>query len=196
LEKVKNIIESLLFIARKPLSVDAVLKALSDVKAEMVVTATKEEVSGILEELLAEYQNKGITIVKVAGGYLMGTNSENADYVHQLLHAKVETALSPQSLVTLSIIAYKQPVTRAEIERIRGVNTDGPIDTLLAKGLIREIGRSDAVGCPYLYGTTDHFMRQFGIHSLNELPPLPESELEQEAVFENVLHEPEPSADM
>ena len=196
MEKIKNIIESLLFIARKPLNAEAALKALSDVKAEMVVEATKEQVSAVLEELLAEYQSKGIQIVKVAGGYLMGTNPENADYVHQLLHAKVETALSPQSLVTLSIIAYKQPVTRAEIERIRGVNTDGPIDTLLDKGLIKEVGRSDAVGCPYLYGTTDHFLRQFGIHSLEELPPLPESEQEQEAVFETALHEPEPSADI
>jgi segregation and condensation protein B len=196
LEKVKAIIESLLFVARKPLSPEDVVHALTDVKSEKVVPATRELVTAILEELVSEYQTKGIRIVKVAGGYLMGTNPENADYVHQLLHAKVETTLSPQSLVTLAIIAYKQPVTRAEIERIRGVNTDGPIDTLLAKGLIREIGRSDAVGCPYLYGTSEHFLRQFGIHSLDELPPLPESEQEQEAVFENVLHEPEPSPDM
>lgn len=196
MEKVKEIIESLLFVARKPLGPEDILKALQDVGSEKAVAATAEMIVGCLEELVAEYHDKGIRIVKVAGGYLMGTNPGNADYVHQLLHAKVETYLSSQSLVTLAIIAYKQPVTRTEIERIRGVNSDGPIETLLAKNLIREIGRSDAVGCPYLYGTTEHFLRQFGLKDLADLPPLPESQEEQELIFETALHEPEPSPDM
>ncbi|MEA3493165.1 MAG: SMC-Scp complex subunit ScpB [Candidatus Margulisiibacteriota bacterium] len=179
MDKLKSVIESLLFVARKPLGPEEVIKVVNEVGSEHSHPVTKENVTACLEELLLVYQGRGINIVKVAGGYLMGTNAANADYVNNLLHQKVSITLSPQSLVTLAIIAYKQPATRAEIERIRGVNSDGPIDTLLAKGLIKEVGRSDAVGCPYLYGTTEHFMRQFGIHSLDEL-----------------VHEPEPSTDM
>lgn len=178
MDKLKGVIESLLFIARKPLSPEAIIKVVNEVGSEHSHPINEENVTACLDELLLIYRGRGINIVKVAGGYLMGTNAANADFVHNLLHQKVSITLSPQSMVTLAIIAYKQPATRAEIERIRGVNTDGPIDTLLAKGLIKEVGRSEAVGCPYLYGTTEHFMRQFGIHSLDEL-----------------IHEPEPSTD-
>jgi segregation and condensation protein B len=143
----------------------------------------------LLEELIRDYEGKGINIVKVAGGYLMGTSPVNANYVHNLLHAKVQTTLTPQALEVLSIIAYKQPVTLVELERIRGVNSDGPVETLLAKKLIEELGRSDAVGRPYLYGTTTEFLRHFGLKDLSDLPPLPVSPEEQDAVFKTALHE-------
>jgi segregation and condensation protein B len=191
LENLKNITESLLFVARKPLGPKDILKTINDTEKEEPLQVTEELITVVLEELLIAYQGKGINIVKVAGGYLMGTNSENADYVHRLLHTKVQSTLSPQSLVTLSIIAYKQPITRAEIEKIRGVNTDGPIVTLMSKRLIKEVGRSDAVGAPYLFGTTDNFMRQFGLQSLTDLPPLPSGEEDQEELFETALNEPE-----
>jgi segregation and condensation protein B len=178
--RIKNILESLLFVARKPLSPEELEKTLG---------FPRETVAGELEELMAEYADKGINIVKVAGGYLMGTNHANADYVHNLLHAKQQTSLSPQALETLAIIAYKQPVTRSELERIRGVNTDGPLDSLLRKKLIRELGRSEVVGRPYTYGTTIEFLRHFGLQDLTDLPPLPGSQEEQDELFKTALHE-------
>lgn len=178
--QLKNILESLLFIARKPLAPEEVVK---------IVNAPEETIAAVLDELVNEYNSRGINIIKVAGGYLMGTNHENADYVHNLLHAKLQTSLTPQALETLSIVAYKQPITRTEIERIRGVNSDGPIETLLQKKFIRELNRSSAVGHPYLYGTSDAFLRHFGLKDLTDLPSLPSSITEQEQVFKSALHE-------
>ena len=159
--RLKNALESLLFVARKPLTLE---------ELEEVTACPREQLSACLEELSAEYLPRGMRIVKVAGGYLMGTRPENAEFVEKLLHGKEETTLSPQSLETLSIIAYKQPVTRAEIERLRGVISDGVIETLLAKKLIRELSRSESVGRPYLYGTTTEFLRHFGLKDLSDLP--------------------------
>ncbi len=179
-DKVKSVLESLLFIARKPLSAK---------ELEETIQVPKEAIVSALEEIIGDYQGRGINIVKVAGGYLMGTNPANADAVHSLMHAKLQTTLTHQSLETLAIIAYKQPVTRAEIERIRGVISDGVIETLLAKKLIQELGRSEAVGRPYLYGTTTEFLRHFGLKELTDLPPLPVAPGDQEALFRSALHE-------
>jgi segregation and condensation protein B len=181
-DRIKGVLESLLFVARKPLP-------LEEVQAALKMEISGEDLARLLEELIREYESKGINIVKVAGGYLMGTNPVNADFVHNLLHAKVQTTLTHQALETLSIIAYKQPVTRAEVERVRGVISDGPIETLLQKRLIQELGRSESVGRPYLYGTTIEFLRHFGLKDLSDLPPLPMSPEEQDAVFKTALHE-------
>jgi segregation and condensation protein B len=183
--KIKGILESLLFVGRKPLPPEEMVQALSS----QALNISGDEIVSLLEELVKEYEGRGINIVKVAGGYLMGTNPENADHVHNLLHTKVQTILTPQALETLAIIAYKQPVTRTELERIRGVNSDGPVETLLQKKLIQELGRSSAVGRPYLYGTTTDFLRHFGLKDLASLPPLPVSPEEQEVVFKSALHE-------
>ena len=178
--RVKNILESLLFMARQPLTLDELEKASG---------APKDLLTSLLEEMIAEFQSRGIRIIKVARGYLIGTNPENAEYVQKVLRPREETTLSPQSLETLAIIAYKQPVTLPEIERLRGVISDGVIETLIAKKLIQELGRSEAVGRPYLYGTTEEFLRHFGLHDLSALPPLPQSEAEQETIFKSALHE-------
>jgi len=167
-------------VARKPLAAEDL---------EESIKVPRDLIIALLEELMKEYEGKGINIVKVAGGYLMGTNPGNADYVHGLLHAKVQTTLSPQALETLAIIAYKQPVTRAEMERIRGVNSDGPIDTLYNKKMIKDLGRSEAVGRPILYGTTTEFLRHFGLQDLAALPPLPVSQEDQDELFKTALHE-------
>jgi len=172
----------MLFVARQPLTLAELEKALA---------SPQDLLSNCLEELAQEYQKRGLKIIKVAGGYLMGTDPENVDYVEKILSVKVETTLSPQALETLAIIAYKQPVTRNEIERLRGVISDGVIETLLAKKLIRELGRSDNVGRPYLYGTTNEFLRHFGLKEVSDLPPLPESSTEQENLFKSALHETE-----
>jgi segregation and condensation protein B len=183
--QLKGILESLLFVARKPLP---------PAELEKQIGFPKDLIKSALEELILEYEGRGINIVKVAGGYLMGTNPANADHIHSHLHAKVQTTLTHKALEVLAIIAYKQPVTKAEVERIRGVNSDGPIDTLANKKLVEELGRSDAVGRPYLYGTTTEFLRHFGLKDLSALPPLPVSEKEQDELFKSALHEPETEA--
>jgi segregation and condensation protein B len=178
--RIKSILESILFVARKPMPLDE-LAAATELPSEAIFT--------VLEEIVAQSQNWGITVVKVAGGYLMGTNPGNVDYVEKILHPKEETRLSPQALETLAIIAYKQPVTRLEIERLRGVDSGWVIESLAAKKLVREVGRSEAVGRPYLYATSENFLRHFGIENVNSLPPLPASETEQETVFKSALQE-------
>jgi segregation and condensation protein B len=183
------VLESLLFVARKPLSPGDIEQAVKEEQGGQFAGVSQEQITAVLEELVSEYNGKGINIVKVAGGYLMGTSPANANYVHNLLHAKVQTTLTHQALEVLAIIAYKQPVTRAELERIRGVNSDGPVETLLTKKLIEELGRSEAVGRPYLYGTTTEFLRHFGLKDLSSLPPLPVQPEEQDAVFKTALHE-------
>ena len=176
--RIKGIIESVLFVARKPLSPDQLAE---------VLELSPDVFQPVLDELLAEYQAKGITILSVAGGYLMGTNAENADYVQKVLRPKVETTLSPQALDTLAVIAYKQPVTRGEVERVRGVNSDYIMDTLISKRLIKEAGRSEALGHPYIYVTTEDFLRHFGLKDLSELPPLPFDINEEPVDYRSVL---------
>src|SRR3989339_621224 len=159
--EIKQALESVLFVARKPLSLDDICEVLG---------CSVEAVQAAADELVAEYGSRGINIFKVAGGLLMATNPKNAGFVQKILSPKVETTLSPRALETLAIIAYKQPVTRLEIERLRGVDSSGVIDSLLSKKLITELGRSDALGHPYLFGTTDEFLRHFGLHDLDSLP--------------------------
>jgi segregation and condensation protein B len=178
--KTKSILESVLFVAREPLSVE---------QLEELLALPQEYLTGLLEEMVGELQGRGIQLFKLAGGYLMGTNPENVDYVEKILHPKEETRLTAQALETLAIIAYKQPVTRVEIERIRGVDSGWVIDSLVAKKLAREVGRSDTVGRPYIYATTEEFMRHFGLKDISSLPPLPSSEADQEQMFKSALQE-------
>lgn len=178
--RVKNILESLLFVAREPLSLE---------ELELALNIPREDLRNLLDEMVKEREGSGVQIFKVAGGYLMGTNPDNAEFVKKITNPREETRLSPQALETLAIIAYKQPVTRVEIERLRGVDSGWVIETLIAKKLIQEVGRSETVGRPYLYATTDEFLKHFGLESLADLPPLPISEAEQEAVFKSALHE-------
>ena len=178
--KAKQIIESLLFIAREPLSLP---------QLEEVMAAPREFLSGLLEELIADYAPKGIQIVKVSGGYLMGTNPSSAEFVNLILHPREATRLSTQALETLAIISYKQPVTRAEVERLRGVDSGYILESLIAKKLVKEAGRSEAVGRPYLYATSDDFLRHFGLQTLTDLPALPASETDQENLFKSALQE-------
>jgi segregation and condensation protein B len=178
--RTKNILESMLFVAREPLTV---------AQLEELLTLPKEYLTGLLEEMVIELQGRGIQVFKLAGGYLMGTSPENVEYVEKILHPKEETRLSAQALETLAIIAYKQPVTRVEIERIRGVDSGWVIDSLVLKKLAREVGRSDSVGRPYIYATTEDFLRHFGLKDTGNLPPLPSSEADQETIFKSALQE-------
>ncbi|WP_071395638.1 SMC-Scp complex subunit ScpB [Bacillus tuaregi] len=174
----KGIVESLLFAAGDE---GLTLKHLSQV-LEIDETLAEQ----VLEELMAEYTeniNRGITLVQLAGTYQLATKKEHAIYLKKLVESPHTTALSQAALETLAIIAYKQPITRMEIEDIRGVKTERPLQTLIAKALIKEIGRAEGAGRAYLYGTTKEFLDYFGLKSIEELPPLPEK------VEENVQEE-------
>ena len=161
-ERVKPVVEALLFASDGPLSLGR-LKALLDADPEAIREA--------IDLLNSEYWETGrsFLIVEVAGGFQMATRSQFAPWVRKL-SGRSEARLSKAALEVLAIIAYRQPVTRQEVEAIRGVSSGGVLAGLLQRGLIRITGRSDAPGRPLLYGTTRKFLQTFGLRSLEELP--------------------------
>ncbi|MFS8651410.1 MAG: SMC-Scp complex subunit ScpB [Caldibacillus sp.] len=163
-----SILESLLFAAGD--------EGLTLKEIAKIMEIEEFQARDILEDLKKEYARKerGITIVELAGTYQLATKKENSLYLKRLVEVPSHTNLSQAALETLTIIAYKQPITRAEIEDIRGVKSERPLQTLLARGLIREVDRLDGPGRAILYGTTKEFLDYFGLKDLNELPPLPE----------------------
>lgn len=163
-----GIVESLLFAAGD--------EGLSLKQISNVLEVDEQNAEEIVRNLQASYenQNRGITIVELAGTFQLATKKENASYLKKLVEAPTNSSLSQAALETLAIIAYKQPITRLEIEEIRGVKTERPLQTLMSKVLIKEVGRSEGTGRAYLYGTTKEFLECFGLKSLDELPPLPE----------------------
>lgn len=165
--RLRSIVEALLFISDQPLS-----KA----KISEVVDIPEEEVDQILDDLTNEYRraDRGFQLREVAGGYRLYSHPAYAPYIEKLILSFDHRRLTQAALETLSIIAYKQPVTRADIASIRGVNSDGVVNTLINRGLVKELGRQDAPGQAILYGTTNRFLESFGLRSLNELPPLDE----------------------
>lgn len=135
----------------------------------------------VLNDLKREYDedlNRGIMITQLAGTYQLVTKKENAIYLKRLVETPNHATLSQAALETLTIIAYKQPITRLEIEEIRGVKTDRVVQTLTARGLIQDVGRAEGPGRAILYGTTKEFLDYFGLKDIKELPPLPENEEE------------------
>lgn len=166
--RLKTILESLLFITKKPVTLE---------ELQAVIGIEKSIIERSIYDLLVEYETRGINIAKIAGGYQMVTKPENASFVDKLIHSPILTTLSNAALETLAIIAYKQPITRLTIENIRGVNSDGVVQTLLEKRLIEETGRSEGLGRPILYATTVEFLRHFGLKDLSDLAPLPMDEM-------------------
>jgi segregation and condensation protein B len=163
--KLAQAVEALLFASPEPVTLERLAKALD---------AEEPEVYQALIDLRTSYaQDKGIAIVRVAGGYQMCTNPEFAPYVSRFLAAS-PTKLSRAALETLSIVAYRQPITLPELEAIRGVDCSGVVRTLVERGLIEEAGRKDTVGRPVIYVTTERFLAYFGLHDLSELPSLEE----------------------
>ncbi|WP_017755636.1 SMC-Scp complex subunit ScpB [Calidifontibacillus oryziterrae] len=179
LEQMKAVTEGLLFIVGDE-GID--IKQLADVLQISEIMAVE-----LIEGLKCDYEQKsrGIDIVEVAGVYQLTTKREHADYFKRLVESPASSTLSQAALETLAIIAYKQPITRAEIEEIRGVKTERPLATLMSKSLIKEVGRAEGTGRAFLYGTTKDFLEYFGLKALEELPPLPEkideSEVQKEA---------------
>jgi len=167
INQLKSVIESLLFINERPIE----LTELSE-----ILETNRGEIIPALEELKKDYQQRksGICIVQVAGGYQMCSTPENETWVKRMYQERNKQKLSTASLETLAIIAYKQPITRVEIEAIRGVNVDGVVKKLGDFGLIKIGGRKDVIGKPFLYITTRKFLEYFGINSLKDLPKLEE----------------------
>jgi len=165
----RGIVESLLFAAGDE---GLTMKQICEVLEIEEVIA--EQVIHELEEEYNENANRGITLVQMAGTYQLVTKKEYSLYLKKLVESPHTSTLSQAALETLAIVAYKQPITRMEIEEIRGVKTEGPLHTLTAKALIKEVGRAEGAGRAYLYGTTKEFLDYFGLKSIDELPPLPE----------------------
>ena len=162
-----RIIEGLLFISDVPLSSDELAKT---------VGVADFEVQSILNDLCETYApgRHGFYLRAIAGGYQFYVGAEIADYMQAFFSLK-RPQLSQAALETAAIVAYREPVTRADIEGVRGVSSDGPIRSLLERGLLEERGRKEAPGRPILYGTTGLFLRTFGLDCLEDLPPLPET---------------------
>lgn len=165
----KAILEALLFVGEKPLTIEQLKQAFEeDLKAD--------EIRSNLELLKKEYVEsaRGFRLVEVAGGYQLVTDARLSAYLKRFFQSREKRKLSQASLETLSVVAYKQPVTRADIEFIRGVNVDGALKTLLENRLVRMVGRKEVPGRPMLFGTTKEFLEHFGLNTLDELPSLTE----------------------
>ncbi|MCL7454651.1 MAG: SMC-Scp complex subunit ScpB [Anaerolineae bacterium] len=156
-------IECLLFVANEPVSIE---------RLATVLEAGPDQVEETLSTLAQEYLERGIRLQRKGKRVQIVTAPEAADLVRAFLGLELTGRLSPAALETLAIVAYRQPVTRAEIEGVRGVNSDSVLRTLLHRGLVEEQGRLDQAGRPIIYGTTFEFLQQFGLANLEELPPL------------------------
>lgn len=179
-KELKAILEALLFVADKPLSIG---------QFRQITDKEKTELVQCLDELRGEYEAResGIQLIKIAGGYQLCTRSELALWIKRLYSSRQLRRLSQAALETLSIIAYRQPLIRAEIEAIRGVDISGILRTLLEKSLVRIVGRKKVPGRPIMYGTTQDFLIHFGLEDLSSLPKLEE--------LKDLLPQDEPQAE-
>ena len=166
-DELKKILEALLFVSSSPVQVAQVKEVLGIKKDSSVEEAIAQLKAGY------EARDSGLRVIEVAGGYRFTTTQELAPYLKKWIKGQ-KSRLSRASLETLSVIVYRQPVTRSEVDAIRGVNVEGALGTLLERGLIRIIGRRDTAGRPILYGTTRLFLEHFGLNTLKELPVLTE----------------------
>jgi len=167
-EEAKRIIEALLFATNKTVPVNDISNVLEDVEPAVI--------RDLLNELDKEYEGQGRSfgIAEIAGGFQLVADAYYAPWIKKLLNKERTQRLSMPALETLAIIAYKQPITRSEIETIRGVNVDGIIDSLAEKNLIKTSGRKEAPGRPFFYAITDEFLTHFGLRALEDLPKLRE----------------------
>ncbi len=163
----KSIIESLLFFWGDPLSINAISE---------ILEIDEKLTSKLIHELINEFNSaqRGIRIKKINQSFQFVTAAESNNYIKKLVINEDEKQLTNSTMETLSIIAYKQPVTRIEIDSIRGVKSNSSINTLLNRGLIKELGKLDRIGRPIIYGTTDEFLRVFGLEKIEMLPKLNE----------------------
>lgn len=167
----KGIIEAVLFAMGNPVSI----KELSE-----LISLTENQVKEIIEEMVLEYENssRGLYLVLFNNKVQLSTKPEYGDYIKTMVKPESRQNLSQAALETLSIVAYRQPITKVEIDELRGVRSDRAITTLIEKGLIRENGRRETTGRPILYCTTEDFLKYFGFKNINELPELIEFKMD------------------
>ena len=162
-EKAEAVIEAVLFTMGESVGVSRLAEVIGE-----EVSVTKEILSDMMRKL--EKEDRGVEIIELEDAYQMCTKGTMYEYLLRIARTPKKYVLTDALLETLSIIAYKQPVTRLEIERVRGVNSDHAVNRLVELGLAEEVGRLDAPGRPLLFGTTEEFLRSFGVRSLDELP--------------------------
>lgn len=188
IKKAKSIIESILFSVGRPVEINELVMSLE---------LPREDIINIIENMKNEFneQERGIEIIKVNDAYQFTTKRENYEYIYSIVDKRSKPNLSQAALETLAIIAYNPLITRAEIEAIRGVNSDGTIYRLLEHNIIEDAGKSNAPGRPTTYRTTSEFLKLFGFSSLEELPELPKYKLDenQQIVIDDIIEAPEPA---
>jgi segregation and condensation protein B len=179
-QQLVKIIEGLLFVASEPVTLNHLAEA---------IECEVKQVEAALEQLQETCRGRGIRLQRQGKKVQLVSAPELTDYIERFLGLSISGKLSAAALETLAIVVYRQPVTRPEIEAIRGVNSDGVLRTLLSKGLVEEVGRLDSVGHPALFGTTFEFLRFFGLEKIEDLPQLelPENGIEIEAADEQLL---------
>ena len=169
--EIRNVIEAMLFASGREVSEKEIMG---------ILEIDKESFDTAILELQNDYiNNRGMEIIKIEDSYQMCTKKENYEYIYPLFDNRSKPNLSNAALETLSIVAYNPKVTRAEIDKIRGVNSDGTIYKLLEYNMIEEVGRLDTAGRPTIYSTTTHFLKTFGIEDLSKLPKLPKYKLDE-----------------
>ncbi len=161
----KAALEALLFVAGEPVALSNLVKT---------TEINEHEIKRLMTELISDYKerNSGIIVAEIADGYQMLTNPDFSLFVKKFKNINQTNKLSPPALETLAIVAYKQPITKLEIDQLRGVNSDGAVKSLLDKRLIKIIGKKETPGRPFLYGTTKEFLQYFGLKNLSDLPPI------------------------
>lgn len=178
-KKLVGVLEGLLFVAGD--------EGISIVELSETLELSQTDVLELIENLKKEYENpnRGLQIRILANRYKLTSKREHGEFFKKLVESPSNSSLSQAALETLAIVAYQQPITRTEIEDIRGVKTEKPIQTLVSKYLIKEVGRAEGTGRAILYGTTSEFLDYFGLKNIKELPPLPQDlkmeEVEEEA---------------
>ena len=171
---IKNIVEALIFSSDRPLSLKQIKDIINDEKVTSGLSADMKKIEEAVRELMEQYRGDEYSyrLMEIAGGFRFATKKDYAAWLAKLNKEKLKRKLSQSALETLAIIAYNQPITRGEIEAIRGVNVDYIIGALLEKDLITLKGRAETLGRPMLYGITNTFLEYIGIASINDLPPL------------------------
>ncbi len=174
---IESIVEACLFASGEALELSKLCE---------ITGTTEQELKQIISDMTDRYNydKRGIKIIRLGNKYQMSTRGEYAEYVQQIVEPKKKNPLSKATMEVLAIIAYKQPVTRATIEHVRGVNSDASVSRLLELGLVDVVGKLDAPGRPSLLGTTDEFLRTFSLSGLDELIPIEDFEIDEQSPLE------------
>ena len=185
-EKIKGIIEAILFASGRVVTLDELVLSLE---------LDKDEISKIIEEMKEEYKkdNRGIELVSINNGYTLASKKELHEYIYQIIDKRVKPNLSQAALEVLAIIAYNPRISRAEIENIRGVNSDASLYRLMEHNLVQEAGKLDLPGKPMSYEVTEEFLKKFGLNTLKDLPELPKYKVDenQQIVIDDLIKDDE-----